>query len=330
MRNQASALFTDPKDQEAFLQALVLGQSREQMLIVLEDKPQIKTFPRLPAWAWQPDWLVRIREDYRPGKHALHEKGAYYVLDGSSAFAASAMLAIPLAPQRVLDLCSSPGGKAVFAWRAFAPEVLICNESMRNRTQTLIGNLERCHVASAIVGSADPSVWARRTPDAFDLVIVDAPCSGQSLMAKGNSAPGAWDPKQTDMNVNRQRRILGNAVRCVRPGGHVLYMTCTFTRKENEKVIEWLLREHAEFEAVEVPPLTAFCFSHSEFSFFRLFPQSGIGAGAFSCLVRRKGSAELPELGEYPKMWWYGMPPPVVPAKTEMDCITENDSSGDQ
>lgn len=315
MRNQAAGLFADPKEQQAFLDALVLGQSREQMLIVLQDKPQIRAFPRLHPEKWQPEWVVRVRDDFRPGKHSLHDKGAFYVLDGSSVFAASAMLAIPNKPRRVLDVCSSPGGKAVFAWKAFQPELLIANESLRGRTRTLIQNLHRCGVESAVVGSADSSVWARKAPASFDLVIVDAPCSGQSLMAKGTSAPGAWDPAQTDMNVNRQRRIVGNAIRCVRPGGHLLYMTCTFTRKENEKVMEWLMREHPECRAVAVPALESYRSAHSDFPSYRLFPQSGLGAGAFTCLIHLEGDAVLPDLDSYPKLWQFGMP--VDPPKRE-------------
>jgi 16S rRNA C967 or C1407 C5-methylase (RsmB/RsmF family) len=97
----------------------------------------------------------------------------------------------------------------VFAFRAFKPELLACNETIKKRTGTLISNLARCKVENSAVWSADPAVYAKRAPEAFDLVIVDAPCSGQSLMAKGDQAPGAFTPHIIDMCVGRQRRITG-------------------------------------------------------------------------------------------------------------------------
>ncbi|MBI1333553.1 MAG: RsmB/NOP family class I SAM-dependent RNA methyltransferase [Armatimonadetes bacterium] len=305
----AHDLFESEDEREEFLEAMLAGDSKEMAMIILQDRPEIKSFPRDRHLKWQPPFVERISDpEFKAAKHPLYAKGAYYSLDFSSVFSASAMLAVAAPPKRVLDMCSSPGGKAVFAYRAFHPEVLLCNEIIRKRVSTLIGNLDRCKCEGSLVWSADPSVFARRYKECFDLVICDAPCSGQSLIAKGDEALGAFAPNMIDMNVGRQRRIIGNCYHCLRPGGSILYATCTFSPKENEKVIEWFLKTHPDMEAVEVPHLAEFRSRFSDFPAYRLYPHQGLGAGAFACLVRRKG--ETPEhyepLGDMPAMWRYG------------------------
>lgn len=304
----AIQLFRDEEERGQFVQALTEGVAREQALILLEDRPEIKAFPKMQPVDWQPDFVVRIRDSYRPGRHPLHDKGAYYVLDFSSVFSASVMLAISTPPKRILDLCASPGGKSIFAWRLFHPELLACNETIRKRCGNLIANLRRCHIENSIVWSADPSVYAKKFPESFDLVLVDAPCSGQSLLAKGEPNPGCFAPNMIDMNVGRQRRITGNAVMCLRPGGHMFYSTCTFAIKENERIIEWLLKEYDDLEAVEIPHLSAFRSKYSEVPCYRLFPHYGLGAGAFAALIRRRGEppAHYPSLDELTGLWRYG------------------------
>lgn len=308
MLKVAHSLFEDEEERKAFIDAILAGESKEQAIIVLDDRPEIRTFPRLGAYEWQPEFVLRLNDDFRPGRHPLHEKGAYYCLDLSSVFCASAMLAVPGPIVTALDLCSAPGGKAVFTWRAHRPELLACNEAIRKRASTLIANLERCKVETGVVWSADPSVWARKFPETFDLIVVDAPCSGQSLLAKGDEAEGCWSPQMIDMCVGRQRRIVGHAAKCLRPGGHLLYSTCTYGKHENEKVIAWLLEQYDWLEVVVVPNLESHRSPYAEFPCYRLFPHRGEGAGGFACLLRAKGEPEAhrPSLESLTGWWKYG------------------------
>lgn len=310
----AEDLFSDETERAAFLRVMEAGDAKEQAIVVLDPVPQVRTFPRLAPLKWQPDWVHRIEPDFKPSKHPLYAKGAYYSLDFSSVFSASAMLAIPGRVGRILDLCASPGGKSVFAWKVFSPDLLLCNETIRKRATTLIQNLHRCGITHSAVWSADPSVYAKRYSEGFDLVICDAPCSGQSLLAKGDKAPGCFDSEMIDMCVGRQRRITGNAVKCLRPGGYLLYATCTYGFKENEKVISWLLAEHPELEAVEVRHLTEFKSRYTDFPCYRLFPQQDLGAGAFVALLQKRGDPEFEEkdLGEVSANWRFGEPLPAA------------------
>jgi 16S rRNA C967 or C1407 C5-methylase (RsmB/RsmF family) len=307
-------LFAEREEQDAFIQAVMAGESREPAILVLQDREEIRAFPREFPEPWQPEFVVRLRSDFRAGKHPLYEKGAFYSFDFSSAFAASLMQAVASPARRVLDLCASPGGKAVFAWRLFRPVTLFCNEVIHKRTGALIANLDRCRIKGSAVWSADPSVYARRAAASFDLVLADVPCSGQSLLAKGESADGCFLPHMVDKCVGRQRRIAGMGAQCTAPGGHLLYMTCTYTAKENERVVEWLARTYPEMEAVEFPAMARFRSSLSDLPCYRLFPQQGLGAGAFACLLRRAGEpAELKQLNLTPT-WRYGDPPKRVPS----------------
>ncbi len=314
MLKQAENLFPDEIEREKFLAALESGSSREPAIIVLQERPEIRTFPRLAPLPWQPDFVHRLHQDFRPGQHPLYEKGSYYSLDLSSVFSASLMMAIPNLVRNVLDVCSAPGGKAIFASRAFSPERLMCNETIRKRTGSLIDNLHRCQIRGAFVWSADPSVYVKHFPHAYDLVLVDAPCSGQSLLAKGRAADGCWSPEMIDMCVGRQRRILGNAIRCVRPGGYLLYATCTYAMKENEKVVQWMLDQHPEVRAVEVETHRDFRSAYSPHPCYRLFPQSGLGAGAFGALFQVDPQAEIerefvwPPADQIPAIWRSGDP----------------------
>lgn len=305
----AHELFKDEDEREEFLDAMLAGNAKEQAMIVMKGRNEVKAFPRERPLKWQPDFIERISDDkFKASKHPLYAKGAYYTLDFSSIFSASALLMIKTPTKRILDLCASPGGKAIFSWRLFDPEMLLCNETIRKRAGTLIGNLNRCKCEGSMVWSADPSVYARKYKQAFDLVICDAPCSGQSLIAKGDDPGDCWSASMIDMNVGRQRRILGNAYHCLREGAHLLYATCTFSPKENEKVVEWFLKTHEDMEAVEVTHLAEYRSTFSEFPAYRLYPHQGLGAGAFVCLLRRKGefSEEYEPLGDMPAMWRFG------------------------
>ena len=278
---QAAQLFKTEEEQKKFYDALKAGVSREQAIIVLQNKAEIGAFPKLRPTPWQPEFVVRLMDGFKASTHPLYEKGAFYSLDLSSCFAASAMLAIPDPVESVLDVCAAPGGKSIFAYRALSPAKMVCNEVIRKRGVFLQENLDRCKVPAEVV-SLDPSALAQRMRDMFGLVIVDAPCSGQSLLAMGKDAHGAFHPNIINMNANRQKRIVANAAQWVNPGGWLAYMTCTFSPDENEGVIQWFLARNPEWRIVPVPHLA----THAKEVGYQLYPHQGHGAGGYCCLLR--------------------------------------------
>jgi 16S rRNA C967 or C1407 C5-methylase (RsmB/RsmF family) len=280
-------LFEAPDQRQAFEDCLAAGTAGSPALLWLRDRPANLPFGVLPGLSWQPEFVDRIESSSGAGSHPFHEQGDYYCLDFSSVFEASVLTAIPEPPKLIADMCASPGGKAIFSYRMFSPQTLLANETIRKRTAALISNFTRCNIAGAVT-SLDSGFFTKYCPPVFDLLIADAPCSGQSLIARGKEAPGCFHPATINLNSNRQKRILANSAAVVRGGGHLAYMTCTYSIEENEKVLEWFLQRFPHFSACEVPDLTAQRSLLSDVPCYRLWPQSGIGAGGFAALLRRQ------------------------------------------
>lgn len=187
--------------------------------------------------------------EIRPGKHPLHEAGAYYVQEASAMLPAS--LCPPLPGERVLDLCAAPGGKATQLAAALGHEgLLVANEIHPTRAGVLSQNLERMGVRNAVVTNASPADLAARFPAFFDRIVVDAPCSGEGMFRKEADAVTMWSPENVALCSARQGDILDEAVKMLRPGGYLVYSTCTFAPAENEGVVLAFLQRHPTFEVL--------------------------------------------------------------------------------
>lgn len=288
-------LFGEPSSQAAFVEALTNPSPYAPCIAWCGDRPADHPFEREAALPWQPDFVDRLSGSPKPGQHPLHEAGAFYCLDFSSVFAASPLTTVAASGRPinlVVDMCASPGGKSILAWNMLCPQTLLSNEVIGKRVGALISNLKRCHIHPAIALCADPQVLAEPLAATADVVLVDAPCTGQSLLAKGQSAPGCFHPVTINKNANRQKRILANSAAIVAPQGHLLYMTCAYSPEENEQVCSWLLERFPQFQPVAVPMLEAYQSHLAEFPCYRMFPQSGLGAGAFTALFQNMAAGE--------------------------------------
>ncbi|MGD1861905.1 MAG: RsmB/NOP family class I SAM-dependent RNA methyltransferase [Leptolyngbyaceae cyanobacterium] len=290
----ARKLFEAESDRAAFIQALTHPPTFAPTILWTQPKPADLDWPTLQPLPWQPTQVERLATDGRPGQHPLHEQGYFYCLDFSSVMAAALMQAIAEPIEVAIDLCAAPGGKSLFTWATRQPKRLLCNETIRKRVKILIANLKRCGAMEAIVLNQDPAVLAEHLPASAQLVLVDAPCSGQSLLAKGQDVPGCFHKVTLNRNANRQKRILAQATQLVQQGGHLLYATCTYASEENEQVCRWLLQRFPEFEAVTVANMRPYQSHLASFPCYRLWPQLGLGAGAFAMLFRRIQGRALP------------------------------------
>jgi 16S rRNA C967 or C1407 C5-methylase (RsmB/RsmF family) len=283
----AGELFADqPDERSAFVAAMTEPRQYAPAVCWMRPRPSDAAMPCLPRLAWQPPMIDRLAPGQRPGQTDLHAEGAFYCLDPSSVFCASVLSAIDQPVARMIDLCAAPGGKAIVGWSVLRPAELIANEVIGKRLGSLISNLQRCRLTGTLVTSVDPSRIAMAWPQTADVVLVDAPCSGQSLSVRGKPVAGAFHPATINLNANRQRRILAAAVPMLAPGGYLAYMTCTFSLKENERNVAWLLEQQPTLESVEVPDLAPYRSSHSDHFTYRLWPQSGVGSGGFTALLR--------------------------------------------
>ncbi len=192
-------------------------------------------------------------QNTRPGRNPLHEAGLYYIQEPS------AMAAVPLldpkAGERVLDLCAAPGGKTTqIAERLGADGLLVSNEIHPGRAKILSRNVERMGFANTVVTNEDSKRLAEVFPEFFDKLLVDAPCSGEGMFRKDEQARQEWSQENVRLCADRQREILENAARLLRPGGRMVYSTCTFSPEENERQIEGFLERHPEFSIVPASP----------------------------------------------------------------------------
>ncbi len=185
-----------------------------------------------------------------PGKHPYHAAGLYYLQEPSAM--AVAELLDPQPGERVLDLAAAPGGKATHIASLMQGQgLLIANEIHPQRAWELAGNLERWGARHVAVTNETPERLAERFPGFFDRVLVDAPCSGEGMMRRGEAARREWTPELVRGCALRQVAILEQAARLVRPGGRLIYATCTFNPEENEGTIARFLERHPEFALIE-------------------------------------------------------------------------------
>lgn len=227
----------------------------------------------------------------RPGLHVYHEAGVYY-LQEASAMAPVALLD-PQPGERICDLCAAPGGKSTqIAGRMQGKGLLLSNEIHPARCKILSRNMERMGVANALITNEKPDRLAMRLPGFFDRVLVDAPCSGEGMFRKEEAAVTDWSPETVAMCARRQEDILEAAAKLLRPGGRLVYSTCTFSPEENEGVLEAFLGKHGEFEPER---LEAPWFAPGPMGSFRLWPHKLLGEGHFAAVLRKTGGEEGPE-----------------------------------
>jgi len=282
------SLFPDTAEQEKFIEAIANPQPFNPCILWLHKKPTTHPFTVEYSAPWQPEFVDRLAINTKPGKHPLHDSGHYYCLDFSSIFAASTLLTISPPIQLILDMCAAPGGKSIFAWKILNPELLLCNEVIGKRIGMLLSNLKRCQIIPSVAISRDSHILAETIPETANIVIVDAPCTGQSLLAKGEKAPGCFHPVTINSNANRQKRILANSAKIVASQGYLAYMTCTYSSAENEQVSEWFTSKFPQFLPVEVPHLATYQSHLTNLPCYRMWPQDRQGAGAFTILFQNQ------------------------------------------
>ena len=215
-------------------------------------------------------------ENVRPGKHPYHEMGLYYIQE-PSAMSAAALLA-PKPGMRVLDLCAAPGGKSTqLATYLGDSGLLVSNEINTQRSRILSQNIERMGIKNAIVTNEDSFVLASHFPGFFNAIQVDAPCSGEGMFRKLPEAIEQWSMENVAICAARQKEILDNAAVMLKPGGTIVYSTCTFSKEENEDVIEYFLERHPDFTLEEME---------------RFWPHKVDGEGHFVAKLVRRGSVD--------------------------------------
>ncbi len=215
----------------------------------------------------------------------LYHAGAFYSQEPSASSAVT--LLDPQPGEKILDLCAAPGGKSTqIAALTGDHGLLWSNEVVRSRASILASNLERMGVRNAVVSSVYPDQLAEKLTGYFDRILVDAPCSGEGMFRRDETAITEWSPEHVEMCAVRQLAILDSAAQCLREGGVLVYSTCTFSEEENEGVVLRFLEKHPEF-VLEKPEVT---FGRPAYGVdaIRIFPMDG-GEGHFAARFKRVG-----------------------------------------
>ena len=232
------------------------------------------------------------------GNHPYHHAGLIYVQEPAAMAPAEC---IDINPDWcVLDMCAAPGGKSTQLKNKLGENgVLVSNEIISSRCKILTGNIERLGLTNTVTTCMDTGKLACSFPDTFDLVMVDAPCSGEGMFRKEEIAIDEWSAENVAMCACRQAEILENAVKLLKSGGHIIYATCTFSLDENEMTIDAFLQNHPEFEIIPVNERVANatadgikfkgCRCDNIHFARRFYPHKTRGEGQFMAVLHHKG-----------------------------------------
>ena len=314
-----------PADEyDAFLAAydrpLGVGLRVNTLKISAADFSSIAPFPLAPLGEWEPAGFT-VAGDSRPGRHPYHDAGLYYLQEPSAMVAGSLLGAGP--GERVLDLAAAPGGKATHLASLLQPAaapaeprsvlrraldddgLLVANDVHAGRARLLAENLARWGAVNALVTQDEPERLAAALGPVFDRVLIDAPCSGEGMFRRQEGIE--WSEAIVAACARRQRGVLAVAPELVRPGGRLLYATCTFSPEENEQVIAAFLTAHGEFGVAAPRPIAGSEGGRPEWAAaddaiaeqlaraVRLWPHRFPGEGHFLALLRRDAG---PDAGE--------------------------------
>ncbi len=294
-----------PEEMAAFLKSY--EGKRAQALRVNTQKISLEEFlPRAPFSLRPVPWAEAgfyYGEEDRPGRHPYHEAGLYYMQEPSAMAVAALAEARP--GERVLDLCAAPGGKTGQLGAAMEGRgLLVANEIHPARAKILSQNVERMGISNSLVLNETSEALALRFPGFFDRIVVDAPCSGEGMFRKEEQALLQWSAQQVERCAKRQGKILEQAARMLRPGGRLVYSTCTFAPEENEGSVSCFLKENPKFQVEEVPAWEGFAPGQPQWvggqkeirRTFRLWPHRLEGEGHYVAVLRKAldGEEKLP------------------------------------
>lgn len=278
------------ENRKAALRINTLKGNSEKLFSVLGEK--LSPVPWTSDGYFYPDTM-------QPGKNPLHEAGAYYIQEPSAMLPAELLKAQP--GECILDLCAAPGGKTTkIAVDMKGEGLLVANEIHPKRAAILSSNVERMGIKNAVVTNESSDRLLKKFPEFFDRILVDAPCSGEGMFRKDEEARAQWSEENVIKCAVRQKEILNNAAAMLRPGGRLVYSTCTFSPEENEKMIVDFLNAHPEFsvEKTDTPP----CISNGKPELaendesaaftFRIWPHLTEGEGHFAAVLKKDGENE--------------------------------------
>ncbi len=240
------------EDYQAFYE--VLKEEPVKGFRVNTDKISLEEFEKINIFGTQKIPYVEngyYLEYEKAGNHPFHHAGMIYIQEPAAMAPAEC---IDINPEwKILDMCAAPGGKSTQLKNKLNEKgLLVSNEIIPSRCKILTGNIERLGLTNTVTTCMNTKKLADTFQGFFDLIMCDAPCSGEGMFRKDDTAIDEWSRENVIMCARRQTEILNNAVDMLKNGGYIIYATCTFSQEENEMVIDSFLSEHPDFELIEV------------------------------------------------------------------------------
>lgn len=255
--------------------------------ISVEDFLEISPFPLTPV-PWTKNGFY-YDEDAAVTKHPYYHAGLYYIQEPSAMIPASRLPVVP--GDKVLDLCGAPGGKATELGARLAGQgLLAANDVSNSRAMGLLKNLELFGIPNLLVTSETPERLLQYFPEYFDKILVDAPCSGEGMFRKAPTMIKSWLERGPEYYIPLQRQILEAGVKMLKPGGMLLYSTCTFDSGEDEGVIEYICQKFPQMKSIPMEGCSGFTTGMTE-NTLRVYPHKVKGEGHFTALLQ-KGEEE--------------------------------------
>ena len=283
-------------------------EPRHYGLRVNTSKISVEDFLKIAPWPlervpWIHNGFYYDGEKYQPAKHPYYFAGLYYLQEPSAMTPADRL---PVEEgDRVLDVCAAPGGKATeLGAKLGGSGLLSANDLSNSRAKGLLKNLELFGIGNVLVLSEEPGKLVPYFREYFDKILIDAPCSGEGMFRKDRKMVRAWEEHGPSFFSKIQRSIVMQAADMLRPGGMMLYSTCTFSAEENEQTIEYLLENHPEFAICEMEGYEGFSEGMPEASLtkredlrktVRIFPHHMKGEGHFLALLKKGEPVPKPE-----------------------------------
>lgn len=267
---------------------------------------QLSTF-KLEKVPWVNEGFYYNHND-KLTKHPYYFAGLYYIQEPSAMAPGDVINVVP--NDRVLDLCAAPGGKSTqIAAKLAGQGLLVTNDINPSRVKALVKNIELYGIKNAVITNENPERLAEKFPTFFDKIVVDAPCSGEGMFRKDDSAGKSWNIYSTKKCSLMQKNILDLASKMLKPQGYILYSTCTFSPEENECIIDDFLKNNKNFELIDIPKHSGIDKGRSDWCgnneqmhrCARFWPHKIKGEGHFLALLR-KTDGEQQQYSNYNKI----------------------------
>lgn len=284
---------------ESFNQSRLYGLRVNTLKITPEEFLKISPFKLTPV-PWIENGFYYDEED-KPAKHPYYFAGLYYIQEPSAMTPANIL---PVEEgDYILDMCAAPGGKSTeLGAKLNSSGLLVANDISNSRAKALLKNIEVFGIPNAIVLSEDPKKLAKRYPECFDKIMIDAPCSGEGMFRKDSKLIKSWEKNGPEFYHKIQKEVLDAGAVMLKPGGIIQYSTCTFSRLEDEESIKYLLKIHPDMRLIDIKPYEGFGHGFEEneedrnmqlSKAVRIWPHKLKGEGHFTALIQKSGESGI-------------------------------------